>query len=90
MRGVGKIVLRHTPTIPAPLGIVPVTCEPDSEKNRERQRFPLTPALSTLIDNVNGKRWRYGAALPPLTAARTLSLAKVTRMSDEEAQTPSG
>src|SRR5713101_4380609 len=32
---------------------------------RQGQRFKLTPLLSTFINEVNGKRWSYGSALPP-------------------------
>ena len=31
---------------------------------RQGQRFKLTPTLSTLINEVNGKRWSHVAALP--------------------------
>lgn len=55
-----------TPAMPALLGIVPVTCETDTKNNRQRQRFSLTPTLSTLISEVNGKRWPYVSALSPL------------------------
>ena len=47
------------------LGTVPVSCETDTKNNRQRQRFSLTPTLSTLINEVNGKRWPYVSALPP-------------------------
>lgn len=54
------------PAIPGPLGIAQVSCGSDSQNNRVRQRFLLTPTLSTLISNVNGKRWRsHGSALSP-------------------------
>src|SRR5438105_4632661 len=60
--------LATSPTIPARHGIVQASCEPDSNKFRKRQRFLLTPTLSTLISNVNGKRWRSNvSALPPFT-----------------------
>ena len=41
-------------------------CE-DSDVNefRQDQRFKLTPLLSTLINEVNGKRWSHVSALPP-------------------------
>src|SRR5262249_33836590 len=39
---------------------------PNSNKFRQRQRFALTSALSTLINDVNGNRWRQNVfALPP-------------------------
>ena len=60
--------LAKSPTIPARHGIVQASCSPDSNKVRQRQRFLLTPTLSTLISNVNGKRWRSNvSALPPFT-----------------------
>jgi hypothetical protein len=60
--------LAKAPTIPARRGIVQASCSPDSNKVRQRQRFLLTPTLSTLINNVNGNRWRSNvSALPPFT-----------------------
>src|SRR5580704_15779966 len=49
--------LATSPAIPAQHGIVQASYQPDSNKFRQRQRFLLTPTLSTLISNVNGKRW---------------------------------
>lgn len=51
--------------MPAPLCTVQVTCDRDNENNRKRQRFSLTPTLSALINEVNGKRWPYVSALSP-------------------------
>ncbi len=53
------------PTTPSRLDIVPVSCNPDTKNNHQRQRFSLTPTLSTLINEVNGKRWPHVSALPP-------------------------
>jgi hypothetical protein len=36
----------------------------DQEYFRQGQRFTLTPSLSSLITEVNGKRWSHVAALP--------------------------
>jgi hypothetical protein len=48
------------------LDIVPGSFEQNSEVNyfRQGQRFKLTPLLSTLINEVNGKRWSHVATLP--------------------------
>src|ERR1700730_3113696 len=60
--------LATNPAIPARRGIVQASWPTDSNKVRQRQRFLLTPTLSTLIGNVNGKRWSSnGSALPPFT-----------------------
>ena len=37
----------------------------DNKQFRQGQRFSLTPLLSTLINEVNGKRWSHVATLPP-------------------------
>jgi hypothetical protein len=67
--------LATIPTIPAQLGIAQASCASDSNKFRQRQRFVLTPTLSTLINDVNGKRWRSnGFALPPFNCG-TLGFA---------------
>ena len=48
------------------LDTVPGSFEENSDVNyfRQGQRFKLTPLLSTLINEVNGKRWSHVAALP--------------------------
>ena len=48
------------------LGTVPGSFEENNDLNyfRQGQRFKLTPLLSTLITEVNGKRWSHVAALP--------------------------
>ena len=48
-------------------GFVPASWKPNKPVNsfRQPQRFLLTSLILTLINNVNGKRWRYGTALPP-------------------------
>src|ERR1700730_7592521 len=67
--------LATSPTIPARRGTVQASYQPDSNKFRQRQRFLLTPTLSTLINNVNGNRWRSNvSALPPFTS-RTFATA---------------
>ena len=50
----------------ARLDTVPGSCEVNSDVNyfRQGQRFKLTPLLSSLITEVNGKRWSHVAALP--------------------------
>jgi hypothetical protein len=60
--------LATSPTIPVRHGIVQASCPLDTNKFRQRQQFLLTPTLSTLINNVNGNRWRSNvSALPPFT-----------------------
>lgn len=39
----------------------------DLDHFRQGHRFSLTPSLSLLINEVNGKRWSHVAALPPLS-----------------------
>src|SRR5258708_39568257 len=48
------------------LGTVPGSLDENSDLNyfRQGQRFKLTPLLSTIINEVNGKRWSHGSALP--------------------------
>ena len=64
--------LATSPTMPAPIDIALVSSSLENdnigENNRQRQRFSLTPTLSTLITKANGKRWTYGygATLPSL------------------------
>lgn len=50
----------------ARLDTVPGSFQENSDVNyfRQGQRFKLTPLLSTLINEVNGKRWSHVAALP--------------------------
>ncbi len=50
----------------ARLDTVPGSFHENSDINyfRQGQRFKLTPSLSTLITEVNGKRWSHVAALP--------------------------
>ena len=50
-----------------PDGIALVTWWESSDESYfcQPQRFMLTSVISTLISNVNGKRWRYGTALSP-------------------------
>src|SRR5690349_8646192 len=53
----------------ARLDIAPVSSSQNSDVNdlRQGQRFRLTPLLSSLINEVNGKRWpRNVSTLPPL------------------------
>jgi hypothetical protein len=59
--------LATSPTKLAQHAIVLVSSENNSANDfiRQRQRFTLTPTLSTLITNVNGNRWLgHDAALP--------------------------
>src|ERR1700730_15813640 len=65
--------LAKTLTIPARRDIVQASCPPDSNKVRRRQRFLLTPTLSTLISNVNGKRWRSNVSAFPSFTCRTFA-----------------
>jgi hypothetical protein len=48
------------------LDTVPGSFQENSDLDyfRQGQRFKLTPLLSTLINEVNGKRWSHVAALP--------------------------
>jgi hypothetical protein len=48
------------------LDTVPGSFEENSDVKyfRQGQRFKLTPLLSSLINEVNGKRWPYDTALP--------------------------
>jgi hypothetical protein len=50
----------------ARLDTVPGSFPEYDDKNyfRQGQRFTLTPSLSSLITEVNGKRWSHVAALP--------------------------
>ena len=50
----------------ARLDTVPGSFEENSDVKyfRQGQRFKLTPSLSSLITEVNGKRWSHVAALP--------------------------
>jgi hypothetical protein len=50
----------------ARLDTVPGSFQENSDVNnfRQGQRFKLTPLLSTIINEVNGKRWSHVAALP--------------------------
>src|SRR5258708_3162862 len=50
-----------------PLDTVPGSFWENSDLNyfRQGQRFKLTPLLSTVINEVNGKRWSHVSALPP-------------------------
>src|ERR1700730_5040910 len=66
--------LATMPTIPSQRDIVQASCPPDSNKLRQRQRFLLTPTLSTLISNVNGKRWHSN--VPALSSFSSRSFAK--------------
>jgi hypothetical protein len=52
----------------AQLDTVPGSFEENSDVNyfRQGQRFTLTPSLSSLINEVNGKRWSHVATLPPI------------------------
>ena len=52
----------------ARLDTVPGSFGENSDVNyfRQGQRFKLTPLLSTLITEVNGKRWSHVAALPSI------------------------
>jgi hypothetical protein len=72
--------LATSPTIPVRHGIVQASCPLDTNKFRQRQQFLLTPTLSTIINSV---QMSQHFLLSP--AARSLSLAKVARMSGEEA-----
>ncbi len=65
-----------TLAMPALLGTVPVTCERDTKNNRRRQRFSLTPTLSTIINEVNGNRWPYVSALPPFLSRTFAKLSE--------------
>ena len=66
--------LAPNPTIHAQRGSVPASTswEGDTKERRSRQRFVLTPTLSTLITEVNGKRWTSAlvTALPPLQSRK--------------------
>ena len=57
------------------------------EKVRQRHPFCLTSHISAIMVDVIRKGWRrHVPAFPPLATARTLSLAKVARMSEDEAR----
>jgi hypothetical protein len=43
---------------------------------RQGQRFKLTPLLSTLIAEVNGKRWSHVAALPHIGKGEVAKLSE--------------
>src|SRR5688500_15049403 len=60
--------LATSPAMPAPPDSVLASSSLDREVNsfRQPQRFVLTSVISMLISDVNGNRWRYGAALSPL------------------------
>ena len=70
----------------ARLDTVPGSFPEYDDKNyfHQGKRFQLTSLLSTIIIEVNGKRWSHIAKLHS-AKARSLSLAKVARLSDEEA-----
>ena len=68
--------------------IAPVSSFLDNIKENIRQRHPfwLTSPISSIMVDVIRKGWRrYVTAFPPQRKARTLSLVKVARMSENEA-----
>src|SRR5665213_2940246 len=68
-------------------GTVLASFSPDSSLNyfRQRQRLLLTSGISMFITEINGKRCLMSQHFLLSAKARSLSLAKVARMSDEEA-----
>ncbi len=62
--------LAPNPASHGPLGSAPVSSEGDTKERRPRQRFVLTPTVSTLITQVNGKRWPHVVSLPPLQSRK--------------------
>ena len=73
-------------------GTVLASCSKNSDANFLRQGhiFRLTPSLMSFIKaDINAKRGTsasHASALPPLTRRKDLSLAKVSRMSEDEAR----
>lgn len=58
----------------------------DEQKEfRQGQRFALTSLLSTLINEINGKRWYYVATFPSHGKGEVAKFSEGRRLSDEEA-----